>query len=262
MTEKSAKPYSKFKIAFSYLRYYFYSLSKHGIHSPKVYDFIEGILERSSDVKSSSIERERTRLKKSKQVIDFKDFGKSGNLFQKNISDIAKGSLKPKKYARLLAQTIKHYKAKQVLELGTSLGITTAYIAQHSDVQVQTMEGDPSVAEIAKNVWNQLGLDNISCTTGAFDVTMDTLGDKKYDVIYIDGNHKLEPTLRYFDTLKRNATESTLFIFDDIHYSAQMEQAWSSLKDNPDSSITLDLFFLGFVFLDKTLPKQNFTLRF
>jgi predicted O-methyltransferase YrrM len=262
MTEKSAKPYSKLNIATAYFRYRFKSLTKHGVHSPKVFEFMEEVLDSTSKSRNRKIERERKRLKESKQVIDFTDFGKSGNLFKKNVSDIARNSLKPKKYARLIAQTVNYYEAANVLELGTSLGITTAYIAQNENVKVHSLEGDPTVANIANSIWKHLGYKNITTTIGDFNATLGSLGDKTYDIIYIDGNHRLEPTLRYFEQLQRHANEKTLFIFDDIHYSPQMEKAWETIQANDSVTITIDLFFLGYVFIDKTLPKQNFTLRY
>jgi len=262
MTEKSAKPYSKLKIAASYITYRFKSLTKHGVHSPKVFEFMEGVLDRTSKSKNKKIELERERLKTSKQVIDFTDFGKSGNLFRKNVSDIAKNSLKPKKYARLISHTVNYYKASSVLELGTSLGITTAYIAQNEHVKVHSMEGDPTVVDIAKSIWKYLGYTNITTTIGDFNATLGSLGNQTYDIIYIDGNHRLEATLRYFEQLQQNAHESTLFIFDDIHYSPQMEKAWQNIKANKQVRISIDLFFLGYAFIDKTLPKQDFTLRY
>ena len=262
MTEKSAKPYSKLKIAAAYFRYRFKGLTKYGVHSPKVFEFMEEVLDKTSKSRNRKIERERKRLKASKQIIDFTDFGKSGNLFKKNVSDIAKNALKPKKYARLIAQTVNYYKATSVLELGTSLGITTAYIAQNTQVKVHSLEGDPTVADIATNIWRYLGYKNITTTIGDFNATLGSLGDKTYDIIYIDGNHKLEPTLRYFEQLQQHAHEKTFFIFDDIHYSSQMEKAWETIKENDNVRITIDLFFLGYVFIDKTLPKQDFTLRY
>ncbi|PCJ67395.1 MAG: SAM-dependent methyltransferase [Bacteroidetes bacterium] len=262
MTQDEVKPYSKLKITKAYLSYFISGKTKHGIHSPTVYDFIENIIDKAYKSKSKSIENERTRLKKSKQVIDFKDYGKYGNIFRKNISDIARASLKSAKYATLLSQLVKYYKAKRVLEVGTSLGITTAYLAQNKDILVDTYEGDHTVANLAQGVWNQLGLTNVSSIVGNFDATLSEIDDVIYDVIYIDGNHKLDPTLRYFDQLQKNASESTVFIFDDIHYSKQMEEAWKQIKEMSKVSITIDLFFLGIVFMDPTLSKQNFILRY
>ncbi|MFT4826775.1 MAG: putative O-methyltransferase YrrM [Bacteroidia bacterium] len=257
-----AKPYGKLAIAAAYAKYYFRAKNKHSIHPPTVYKIADEVLNAAHKVRYPNIESERSRLKKSKQVISFTDYGKSGNIFDKKIADIARVSLKPKKYAQLISKLVAHQAAKHVLELGTSLGITTAYLASNEDTDIHTMEGDSAVADIAQQVWNQLGLQNIKCTIGNFDTTLDQLQGKTFDVIYIDGNHKLEPTLRYFEILKQHATDKTLFIFDDIHYSKDMESAWDSIKAHNRTTSTIDLFFIGLVYIDPSLSKQHFELRY
>lgn len=257
----TSKPYSRFKIARKYISYVASSQSRHDIHSPFVFSFVNDVLKKSSSYKKKDIELERKRLESSKQVIDFIDFGKSGNMFRKNISDIAKRSLKSKKYAQLLGKIVAYYNAKSILELGTSLGITSAYLAS-SGGTVTTLEGDPSVMKIAQSVWDQLGITTITSIVGNFDETLDVLADKRFDIVYIDGNHKLEPTLRYFQNLKSSAHDETLFIFDDIHYSAEMENAWEKIKLMEDVRVTIDLFFIGVVTLSPTLSKEDFTVRF
>lgn len=257
------KPYSKLKIICSYLSYYLRAESKHGVHSPTVFHFASNVISAAKKVRYKDIEKERERLVASKQEIDFTDFGKGGGVFRKKIAHIAKYSLKPKKYAQLLAAVATDLKPKSILEMGTSLGITTAYLANSvKNTQVLTLEGDTTVAGIAQNIWNQLGISNITCKTGDFEKHIVDIATSSYDIIYIDGNHKKEPTLRYFERLMANSKENTLFIFDDIHYSKSMEQAWESIKNHKEVTTTIDVFFLGFVHIDKSLSKQHFTLRY
>jgi predicted O-methyltransferase YrrM len=83
------------------------------------------------------------------------------------------------------------------------------------------------------------------------------------DFVFIDGNHRLEPTLRYFEMLLKHATPNTILVFDDIHWSQEMELAWKSIQENSSVTCTVDLFFLGLVFLRKDFKvKQHFTIRF
>lgn len=260
VSKKAAVPYSKLKIVRKYISYYFRSSTKSDIHSPFVYELVDQVVHKRRHPKTKLIEAERKRLTNSKAEIDFVDYGKAGNLFRKKVADIAKRALKPKKYAHLLRSIVYHYKAKNVLELGTSLGITTAYLAADG-AQITTMEGDPNVANIAQNVWGQLGFKNIDCIVGNFDKTLDQLNGK-YDVIYIDGNHSYEPTLRYFKHLHQHAHEDTLFIFDDIHYSKDMERAWNDLQEKTAVTLSVDLFFIGIVSLSTSYTKQHFEVRF
>ena len=262
MSSSSSTPYSAPHMVWKYLKYKLKAGNKHNVHPPTLFNFAEQVLQKASRIRYRSAENERRRLKKSKQILNFLDYGKNGVILQKAVSDIAKYSLKSPKYAKLLCKITEYYNAKNVLELGTSLGITTAYLARSSTTTVTTLEGDPSVVKIAESVWSQLGHTNIKSIVGPFEKTLDDAVKTQYDIIYIDGNHRLGPTLRYFDQLLHASHPKTLFIFDDIHYSEEMEKAWESLKADKRISSTIDLFFIGIVYIDPALSKQNFTLRF
>ena len=83
------------------------------------------------------------------------------------------------------------------------------------------------------------------------------------DMAYIDGNHRLEPTLNYFEQLLGKKNNSSIFIFDDIHWSKEMEEAWERIKTHPSVRCTIDIFFLGFVFFrEEFKAKQDFMIRF
>ena len=82
------------------------------------------------------------------------------------------------------------------------------------------------------------------------------------DLIFIDGHHQMQPTLAYFKRLKQCANNNTIFIFDDIHWSPDMEKAWIEIIADKDVSLSVDLFFLGIVFIRKELSKQHFELKF
>jgi len=243
MPQASSKPYSAAKMLRRYLSYCFSAGSKNELQSPTLSEFAEEIIPYAKKIKYKAAEKERQRLKASKQILDFVDYGKSGVLLKKAVADIAKRSLKPPKYAKLLSKIVAHQQAKSVLELGTSLGITTAYLARNEQTKVTTLEGDPSVAKIAASVWNHLGHTNIKSIVGPFEKTIDQTLQNKYDVIYIDGNHRLLPTLRYFDQLQEASHKKTLFIFDDIHYSEEMEEAWKAIKQHFTKKINTDILY-------------------
>src|SRR5204863_2198420 len=113
-----------------------------------------------------------------------------------------------------------------------------------------TMEGAPEVASVAKNNFNNLNLSNIKIVEGNFDETLSSvIGERSsVDFAFIDGNHRKQPTLNYFDQLIKLSTPSTIFIFDDIHWSQEMEEAWNEIQQHPSVTLTIDLFFIGIVF--------------
>ncbi len=89
------------------------------------------------------------------------------------------------------------------------------------------------------------------------------LANKEIDLAFIDGNHRLMPTLHYFDLIKPRISMDGLIIFDDIHWSREMEMAWNKIKADPKVTLSIDLFFLGIVFFREAFKvKQDVEIRF
>jgi predicted O-methyltransferase YrrM len=185
---------------------------------------------------------------------------------RRRISDIARRAAKPPRLGQLLFRVARHYRPGTIVELGTSLGLSTAYLAAGApDAKVWTIEGSPAIAKTAADNLRGLGLDNVEVSTGNFDDLLEPLLGKigPVELAFVDGNHRRDPTLRYFDSLMHHSGRSAVLIFDDIHWSQEMEQAWESIRNDPRVYLTIDLFFFGFVFLrDEFKVKQDFTIRF
>jgi predicted O-methyltransferase YrrM len=249
-------------------RYLWRAQSHQRIHSPFVFDFCKEVLYRKDDFRHYlEIEKRRHQLVRDSSTIQVTDFGAGGwKSKERRVSDIAHTSLKRKKYAQLLFRIARYYQPSVTLELGTSLGITTAYIGSgYPGGQVFTVEGCPNIAAIAQSTFDQLQLRNIKPFIGNFDDILDdvlqqagTLG-----LVFIDGNHILEPTLRYFETTLEQSVNDTIFIFDDIHWSHEMEEAWYRIQQHPRVTLSIDLYEMGIVFIRKELKeKEHFTIRF
>ncbi|MEJ7627202.1 MAG: class I SAM-dependent methyltransferase [Ferruginibacter sp.] len=263
--------YSRFKLARKYLNYYLSASNGkgHGVHSPFVFDFIKNVLTDKSEYPAyKEIEAVRKKLLHNKTFIQVEDFGAGSSVIKTNkrqISKIAATSVKPKKYAQLLYRLIKYYKPESCIELGTSLGITGAYLASATDKKLYTLEGSVAIAGIARETFDSLKLNNAELINGAFEATLPALLMKVKPVafVFIDGNHRKLPTLHYFHELIRHSTPATILVFDDIHWSHEMEEAWMEIKEDPAVTLTIDLFFLGIVLLRKDFKvKQHFKIRF
>ncbi|MEO8820839.1 MAG: class I SAM-dependent methyltransferase, partial [Ginsengibacter sp.] len=249
--------YSSFQLAKKYFHYYFNANNGkgHGTHSPFVFDFIIHVL---NDKKKydcyKKIEPLRKKMFENEISIEVEDFG-AGSAFMpfknRKIKDIARSSLKKKKYAQLLFRIAKYYQSKNIVELGTSLGISTCYFAcADNDSKVITLEGSENIAGIALQNFTQIGLSNIELIKGKFDNTLPLVFDKidQVDLLFIDGNHRKKPTLDYFNFFLKKSTTQSIFIFDDIHWSKEMEDAWELIKQHYSVTMTIDLFFIGLVF--------------
>jgi predicted O-methyltransferase YrrM len=272
--------YSPVRLARKYLHYYFTAANGkgHGTHSPFVFDFITSVLnDRGPYPAWVAIEELRHRLGKDNRLLDIEDMGagsawsgaETGSqalVHRRRISDIARRAAKPPRLGQLLFRVARHYRPGTIVELGTSLGLSTAYLASGApDAKVWTIEGSAAIAKTATDNLRGLGLGNVEVSTGNFDDLLDPLLEKigPIDLAFVDGNHRREPTLRYFDTLIRHCGRSAALIFDDIHWSLEMEQAWETIRKDPRVYLTIDLFFIGFVFLrDEFKVRQDFTIRF
>jgi predicted O-methyltransferase YrrM len=264
--------YSSFHIAFKYLDYYLHSSNGkgHGVHSPFIFRFIEEILnDKTNYPEYDIIESIRKRLLADKDLIEVEDLGAGSlksNSKTRSVSSIAKHSAKPKKYSQLLFRIARYFQPATIIELGTSLGITTSYLAcANRSASVHTIEGARTVASIAERNFKQLDLNNIRLNVGNFDETLPALLKEitKPDLIFIDGNHQEKPTLNYFNLLLDRAHNDTIIVFDDIHWSKGMETAWGNIISHPRVTTTIDLFFIGIVFFRQEFhEKQHFVIRY
>lgn len=242
----------------------------HGVHSPFVFDFITNVLnDHRTFYAYEETEKVRRELLNNNQLLTIEDFGAGSAISKSNqrkIKDIARSALKPRKFGQLMFRMVDYYNARVIVELGTSLGITTSYLAAGNvSGKVYTFEGASQVAKIAKQNFTDLSLSNIELIEGNFDSTLPPLIDK-LDVIdfgFVDGNHRSEPTIRYFEQLLTKSSEYTILIFDDIHWSAEMEEAWKYIQQHHSVTLTIDLFFIGIVFFRKEQKvAQHFRIRF
>ena len=264
--------YNKLTIFFKYLWYLLKASNGkgHGIHSPFVFSFIKNVLTKKTNADwATKIENYRNQLFSNKQSITIVDLGagaaqQSHNI--KKVAQIAKGALKSKKYSRLLHRMVAYFKPIAVLEMGTSLGITSCYLAQAlPSTKLVTMEGAPEVAELAHATFQNLGYTNIQLMVGNFDQNLPLYLNEvdKVGLVFIDGNHSYAPTMDYFNQLLSKSNQDAIFIFDDIHWSSEMEKAWEEIKADARVSLTIDLFYIGIVFLKKgNKEKENFTIKF
>ncbi|MFN8283575.1 MAG: class I SAM-dependent methyltransferase [Chitinophagales bacterium] len=248
-----------------YIYYTLSSITKYKIHSPFVYKMVTEVFEKEAEYKDyKHIENLRDALKNDTRIIEVNDLGAGTKAFNKTnkrkVSSIVRKSVKKEKYGHLLFMLIRHFKLNTILELGTSLGITTAYLASaHSNTKVYTIEGCRNIADVAQENFDKLGLKNIDLTVGNFDDELIKVCQKvgKFDLVFIDGNHREVPTIDYFNTVLPFCHNDTILVFDDIHWSEEMQEAWEFVKNHEQVKLTIDLFEMGMVFLRKEFRQKE-----
>ncbi len=249
---------------FAYLRHWLDVVDEHSIHSPFFFDFYNKVVKGKTPEKElEGIEAVRANLLRNNTAIVVNDLGggsKHLKTNQRTLADIARTSLLPPHHAAFYARLCRYAEAKRILELGTSLGITTLYLAQEPHSKVFTFEGSDSIADIALTNFEFFEKKNIQLITGDIaDTLPEFLQDPaKLDFVLMDANHRYEPTLQYFNWLMRRLSEKSIVAIDDIHQTPDMERAWNELKNHQLVYGSVDLFRMGLLFFDPALNHQHF----
>ncbi len=254
-----------------FLKYILFSSHKrgHGIHSPFVFNLVLKVFRNkiSPDI-VFKIEAIRKKLISDQQVLEVTDFGTGSEMGKRNyrrVSEIARYSSVPKKYGKLLAGLSSEFGNTSIVEFGTSLGISTMYMAAaNPDATVNTIEGCPAVSEIALDNFAKAGLKNIKLLSGSFEKMLPEIEGEKTrpGLVFIDGNHRKEPTLEYFNRMVELSDENTVIIIDDINYSPEMGEAWKEIKENEKVSFTVDIFRMGIVFFREGMMRYDYIIRY
>lgn len=251
-----------------YLGYLLKAGNRHGLHSPFVFDLYSDIIcSEEGFYAFDKIEGIRKILRRSTKIVEIKDLGagtSTGKQMRK-VADIARNAAKPAKYGQLLFRLVNYFKPQTILELGTSLGISTLYLAApNSKSKVITIEGNENIAALASVNFGQLKMDNIELVVGNFDSQLQTILDKidTLDFVFIDGNHRKEPTIRYFKQILSKCNNNTVIVFDDIYWSREMKEAWDYIKNNQNIHVTIDLYYLGIAFFRAEQTEQHFVLKY
>jgi len=257
--------------ASKYLKYILLSRNKkgHGIHSPFVFDLVSRVFRNKTDPDIvSSIEKIRKRLITDRRFIIVNDLGSGSEKSKtklRRVSDIARYSPVIKKYCILLSNMAAEFGKPLIIEFGTSFGISTMYMAAACpDAMIYTMEGCPATAEIAYQSFDETGIDNIKLSIGSFDKILPEILSSGITpgLVFIDGNHRKEPVLNYFNRIAEVSDNKTVIIIDDIYYSKEMEEAWTEIKKYEKVSLTVDIFRMGIVFFREGINHNSYIIRY
>jgi len=259
---------SLFFSATQYLRYCLFARNQHFIHPPFAYQLYDAVITgKQLSPFHENLESRRNQLIDSKEIIQVNDFGagsKIATTSERRIADIAKHGISTSKFSNLFYRLGNTLHQPKILELGTSLGINTLYLSSIQNAEVFTLEGCPNLANWAEKEFEIQSAKNIQIQVGNIDQTLQELIQKVdgLDMVLLDANHRLAPTLQYFELCLSKASDQCIFIFDDIHWSSEMVEAWEKIKNHPRVSLSMDLFKVGLVFIRPLREKQHYTLWF
>lgn len=252
----------------SYIKFLWHSKNEHAVHSPFVFTLLtKCFYDKKFKPEYTILKEYRNELLQNKNAIEITDFGAGSRVFKSNtrqIAQIAKTAGISPKRAQLLFRIADYLQPETILEIGTSLGLATSALSLgNPQASITTLEGCPNTMAIAKNQFKQFGLNNINSVVTEFNDYLANFKLSAFDfrLIYFDGNHSKKATLDYFELLLPTITNETVWIFDDIHWSEDMEQAWKIIINNPKVTVSIDTFQWGLVFFRYEQPKQHFIIR-
>jgi len=252
----------------AYLKFLWNSKNEHGVHSPFVFNLVtKCFYDKKLKPKYSILKVYRNSLLANTDFIEVTDFGAGSKVFKSNRRQISKiantAGITPSR-AELLFRIVNYFQPENILEIGTSLGLaTTALSLGNKNAKITTLEGCPETMNQCQLQLQKFNFNNINCITAEFLSFLKTKNSQPitYNLIYFDGNHSKEATLEYFELLLPTVSNESVWIFDDIHWSADMEDAWEVIKKHPKVTVTIDTFQWGLVFFRYEQEKEHFTIR-
>jgi len=250
-----------------FLWHWLIAVNEHSLHSPFLFNLYTKTIKRKIELEDfNAIEQLRKELSQSKEKISITQLGansKVSNQQVRAISEIARKGISSKNTSELLYKIIQDFDYNKIVELGTSLGINTLYLATRPAASVYTFEGCPETIKKAKKNFAAIGYANINLIEGNIDVTLPEFCHQftgKIDLAFIDANHKYETTLAYFNQLLALTHPKSTIVIDDIYWSGAMATAWKQIKNHPQVTTTIDLYNVGIVIFRPELQKEHISL--
>ncbi|MCK6607896.1 MAG: class I SAM-dependent methyltransferase [Flavobacterium sp.] len=254
----------------SYIKFLFHSKNEHGVHSPFVFDLVtKCFYDNTKYPEYEVLKSYRKSILENKNTIEVTDFGAGSRIFKSNTREISKiaqtAGITPKN-AELLFRIVRYFQPKSILEIGTSLGLATSALSlANENTKIITLEGCPNTMATAKKMFQVSSfkfLNNaVDFVNTEFNLFFENLKPQIFDLVYFDGNHSKKATLEYFEALLPTVSNDSVWIFDDIHWSADMEEAWEIIKNHPKVSVTIDTFQWGIVFFRVEQEKEHFIIN-
>lgn len=251
-----------------FIKHFFTATRKgHNVHSPFAYQLCEEVFyNKASFYDFEKLNYLRKKLLSDNTILKVEDYGAGSRKFksdERRVADIAGSGISSKRQSELFYKLVNFLRPGIIVELGTSLGLNTLYLSRaNKNGKVYSVEGSESLVDLASNLIQQAELKNTELIQGKFDDIFPVLTEKitTIDLLYIDGNHSYEATLRYFRMALSKKNDNSVFIFDDIYWSEGMTRAWEEIKSHKAVTLTIDAFYFGMIFFRPEV-KEKIDLR-
>lgn len=251
----------------NYLNYLYASQTLNNIHSPFLFEFVKTCMDKENRYYAfEELSHIRKKLSEDHTSVFYEERGAKSMILKKQVrvKDILHASVSPAKYSELYFRIAQFLKAKNILELGTSLGLNTLYLSKATTGQVTSIEGMESMYRFARKLFDDHNASNIHLIHSSFDNILPQLASENiFDLVFIDGNHTYETTMQYYTILSKSMPALSVMIIDDIYWNQEMTRAWKQIQTDAQVKFSIDLYRCGIlIFNPNILYTQHFVLRY
>jgi len=246
----------------SFIIFLLKSKNKHGVHSPFVFKLITTCFQNKIPNKYLNIFlKYRKELSINTSTIIANELTSGSKNFspkKKKISRIVKIS---NKRGELLMNLMKYFNPNNILEVGSSIGLSTAALSISApNSKITTLETCKDTGNIAMEMFKKYNLKNIKLVIGEVESTLPKeLKDNVFDFICFNGNKGT--IIEYFESCLSCINNNSVLLFNNIHVNKKNEKAWGEIKNHPKVTVTIDTYLWGVVFFRKEQQKEHFTIR-
>lgn len=251
-----------------YISYFLRVVDRHSLQAPYIFNFYSRLTDGLKSQKTClDIEILRNALKQDHRTIFGADFGAGSRVLSlggnRTIASIARHGVSSPRDCLLLSQLVEMVQPSTCIELGTALGLSTAYLSRAMpNGLIHSFEGIPDLCKIAADTWEKLACENINLVSGDIDEHLPKLLHqvKKVNFVIIDANHTSDALLRYFHWIKPHLSPGAVLYIDDIRWSLEMYDAWQKVTKDKAVTLSIELLNSGLLVFEEGLPKQHYIL--
>ncbi|MCD8269013.1 MAG: SAM-dependent methyltransferase [Parabacteroides sp.] len=237
----------------------------YGVHSPFVFNLIKKVIEeRCSYYSFYDIELVRKQLLFRDAVITCPD-RKKGKMRSRTIGEIVECEAIKPKHGALLFRLTNYFKSKNILQLGTSMGLSTLYLTSYaSGLRCIALENVPEFADIARIVFDKAARNPVDLRTGSYkDLLPQALEDiKEVDFVFFNTLYEQQNNVWLFNECIKHIHDGSVFVFEGIKASRRMREFWKEICAHPEVTVTIDLYSMGIVFFNRKLHKRDYIVYF
>lgn len=258
-----------FRFFADYLTHRLVAKTRHGTHSPFVYKLTDEVIYDFSAKKiDDSVEQQRKKLFDDDSSLILTENNEclgQLKLQQTTVKRLAKKLTNKKEVDRLIYRLVANRQPAVSLQIGTGLGVSAAYFSMaNSRNPVKIIECEPEFSTVAQRIFSNLGIDNVELRTGNLQQLLHhtLLNSTKLDIVYFNKFKDGETLFNLFGLCLAKADENSMFIIKGIYSDPSTKTMWAKIKELPEVTVTVDLFWIGLVYFKKDQAEEHFKIKF